>query len=545
MKRRPFIFCAALVVTSGHLLAQRSWIIQPDSRQGGGWVDLTSGNYNNAPWYYGSGFDGVRRGFWKFDTPFAVGSSEEPPPDEPRLYYIEQWVPALPQGVSAWEWLPIEVNYNSKDTEPWPNNPAIPWGGAFGQNHQWIGMDLNDPANTFEQAGPGPQAPRTAACSTPGDGQHVWMRRGSWLYTKWDFPFGSMTHAITALRITEVEEYAPVQCGPVSAEGFVDLRCVGNADPLYTTGEYHVNSPARTVDGNTLAINGYSKPTCFESGQELIPGLPVNGQYAAQLAGGSVDFLLHYDGLNTIKWRNDGIGIFSRHNVYTLNGVPGREFTPGYYDKLYFLGTKGGGSAGKLRVEAFYGDNSSQIVNLNLYDWFNQDGDATTVAVGENGVRRSEGGTGFRRLNDQGNSQEGQNLTSGAFLFVFVADIDENRQLSSVNLSLDDDTIGDFGGELVLFAARFEIGFACNTPVFDVNGAGGAEPDGAVDQSDFAAFQRCITGPPPVMDFDVASCGCFDVTGDNAVDSDDYAFFLNCATGPAPAAPPPAGCDQP
>ncbi len=547
MSIRLAVTCATILAACGPTAAQRSWIIQPNTREGGGWVDVPSGGYDNAAWYYGSGFDGVRRGYWKFDTPFAVGSSADAPPDEPRLYYIEQWVPALPQAVPAWDWLPIEVNFSSKDVEPWPNNPAIPWGGAFGQNHQWIGMDLNDPPNTFEQAGPGPQAPNSAACGASGTGLHVWMRRGSWLYTKWNFGFGPGPHAITALRITEVEEYVPTPCGPASNGGPVDLRCVGNADPLYATGEYYVNSASRTVDGNTLTTDGYVKPTCFTPGQNLVPGLPANGQYTAQLAEGDVDFLLRYDGLNTIKWRNDGSGTFSRSNIYTLNGVPGREFVPGHYDKLYFLGTKGGGSAGRLRVEAVFDDSSTQAINLNLYDWFNQDGDATTIAVGEGGRRRSEGGTGFRRLNDQGESAGGQNLTSGAFLFVFVADIDESKTLNAVNLWLDDDTIGSFGGELVIFTATFELGLGCSTPVFDVAGAGvgGGEPDGAVDQSDFAAFQRCITGPPPAPTFDFQACGCFDVTGDSAVDANDFSYFLDCATGPASGTPPPAGCDQP
>ncbi len=74
-----------------------------------------------------------------------------------------------------------------------------------------------------------------------------------------------------------------------------------------------------------------------------------------------------------------------------------------------------------------------------------------------------------------------------------------------------------------------------------------ADRDGDVDQTDFAAFQRCYTGSGgPAELFDHLACGCFDRgIRDNRVDGDDLAAFEQCATGPGilfDMQNPPPGC---
>lgn len=74
----------------------------------------------------------------------------------------------------------------------------------------------------------------------------------------------------------------------------------------------------------------------------------------------------------------------------------------------------------------------------------------------------------------------------------------------------------------------------CPTPYGD------DDKDGDVDQYDFAALQRCITGSQTGV---AADCLCFDKNADNRVDATDVELFVNCATGPnVTVEPVPAGC---
>lgn len=77
---------------------------------------------------------------------------------------------------------------------------------------------------------------------------------------------------------------------------------------------------------------------------------------------------------------------------------------------------------------------------------------------------------------------------------------------------------------------------ACYNPRPDVDG------DGDVDQTDFAVFQRCWTGPGDPFTsndgFDGANCQCVDTDGDKDVDTDDFDMFQNCAAGPQMPADP-------
>lgn len=73
----------------------------------------------------------------------------------------------------------------------------------------------------------------------------------------------------------------------------------------------------------------------------------------------------------------------------------------------------------------------------------------------------------------------------------------------------------------------------CHPVRFDADG------DGTVDQTDFAAFQRCINPTGPVTDCSV--CYCMDGNADGRIDIDDFEDFLDCYSGAAILADP--DCD--
>ncbi|NLE58273.1 MAG: hypothetical protein GX616_07930, partial [Planctomycetes bacterium] len=126
----------------------RSWIIENYQLQDGPFYEVIGGGYNGANYHY-SVSQGIQRAFWQFDFPDV--------PSRPALYFVEQWAPSvMPAGVTGWNWLPIEVNFSGRDGEPWPNNESIPWSGQYGQNHQWIGLDLPSSLGAFQATGPGP-----------------------------------------------------------------------------------------------------------------------------------------------------------------------------------------------------------------------------------------------------------------------------------------------------------------------------------------------------------------------------------------------------
>lgn len=596
---RYFVSIAGLAVLIAALpvSAQRVWIVYPSSYEGS-FQDHPTGEFDGGGqlgggYRWGEGFDGVRRGYWNLtkDNVIPVGHSE-PFPAKPATYFLEQWVPSsTPSGVTwdsaDWTELPVEVTYDGPGgDEEAMHNLFIPWEGQFNTNHQWIKTELNEPEGTWKQAGPGPQAPDDESCFAWGNGPNsdrVWLKRGSTLYTKWNFGGPSINlpaHPITAIRITEAVPFTPT-CDSATLGGPVDLRCIGNADPLYFQDEAFGGAPGplygscvgdplcpvttrfksfsnevMSFDGNAaLAVDDFIVGTCFYGGTPynipLTPGLPASGSYTAQLPDGNVTFQLRYDGFNTIKWKTEGVpdvgGEFDETRVFTLNEVPDREFVSGEYGKLHFLSVTSGQSAGMLIIEAVYDDATTDIRTVNLYDWFGQDGDATSIPVGFNGLPKSTvGAIGFGRVNREGVSDgAGGGDANGAWLMAHTVEVDPCKTLSQVNLSISPEV----SGRVQVIAATFEpqICKDCPTPIFDVAGGGPNrdEPDGSVDQYDFAAFQRCLTGPDPDPGvFDPENCVCMDVDNNQVVDDYDFQFFLNCYTGPA-LGPPPAGCDEP
>lgn len=166
----------------------------------------------------------------------------------------------------------------------------------------------------------------------------------------------------------------------------MDLRCVGNADPLHALNEPFSNDEERrqdttSIDGdNALAMNNYTVWVCLDPGYPfnvpLTPGLPASGSYTAKLADRDIAFKLNYNGLNTLKWRSRTTGEFAEAHVVALNSVPGQEFVPGNYANLNFLTVSSGGrGTHRLAVQSMYSDGTTETGYVNLYDWFGTNGD--------------------------------------------------------------------------------------------------------------------------------------------------------------------------
>jgi hypothetical protein len=179
---------------------------------------------------------------------------------------------------------------------------------------------------------------------------------------------------------------------------------------------------------------------------------------------------------------------------------------------------------------------------VNLYDWFNQDGEDSSLAIATNGQprRSSTELVGFRRVGSNG-APDGGGDAGGAFLFVQTFNLNKSKVLKQIRLGIEDQA--NYNGELCVLGAT--LGLGCSSPVFDVAaGVGDASGiDGMVDQMDFAVFQACYTGSNPGPgEFDSYWCGCLDIDGDKDIDGDDYTRFEGCASGPGVLADP--ACDD-
>ncbi len=571
-----FVSILALAATlglAGTVHAQRVWYLAIDElRQGGGWTEEPTGGYDDGipgtpfdgRYWWASGKDGVRRAYWKFDNNANCVGPEIP--SESRLYVIETWVP--PANASSYS--VIEAVIDGYDTESVFRSPSTPWNGQHGTNKQWIQRNQGNQGN-WAQTGPGPQAPDAGAlpepaCNATGNGLHVWLKRGSVLFVKFDFDFPLLI-GVSAIRITEIHEPVVGVCDPPTAGGPLDLRCAGNADPLLGAGadtgssqddDKFANAHDKMIARGdaTLAADTYVQP-CGDnlspppSSLPLTPvsqGLPPDGVYSVHAPEGRIDFKLRYDGLNAMKWNTgDSTGRYGRENVFVLNETAERDFIQKSYGDLYILSVKASGSNGELVVEAVYADDSSDIFVYKLYDWFGTDGDADSRAVGVDGLLRSSdpGVKGFQRVNKDGEASNGGNH-DGAFLFLHTAQLNLAKQLKRLEFSVQPDERG-FGGAINVVAVSLDSSI-CKDPVFDVVGGGllGTGPDGAVDQRDFGVFQACVQATAePGENFDPIICGCFDINADGVINDDDFAYFENCWTGAAPGVPVDPACDDP
>ncbi|MEI6914584.1 MAG: PEP-CTERM sorting domain-containing protein [Armatimonadota bacterium] len=195
---KTILILSAILVTSTAIVAnaapgdQTVLPLLRENLQGGGWTTYAGAGYLGADAYGANTADGVRRAIWKMPTNGAVGT---------QLYSIEFFRPTA--GASGWQ--PIESIINGSAGEIFPNDTAIPWIGAYGTNHQYIGAENGTPGD-WTATGPGPHTPESAAFMSGPNGKYMWLHCGtnaSYLYAKWDYGW-AIDHAWSAIRVTQV-----------------------------------------------------------------------------------------------------------------------------------------------------------------------------------------------------------------------------------------------------------------------------------------------------------------------------------------------------
>jgi hypothetical protein len=190
---------------------------------------------------------GDARIYWSLSGLSTNGSAL---PTTTELYSVKFYGTAQPANN---DWQPIEVDFNGSQPGDGEglNDPAIPWAGESGTNHQYIGADAKT-AGQFRAAGPGPHAPKSAAYNASGfDGSYVWLNSGSWLYAKWNFP-GDTRRSWSAIQLTQVTPaIGPPPVGDFNKNNFVDA-----ADYALWRKTFDDENPAagRPADGN---FDGY------------------------------------------------------------------------------------------------------------------------------------------------------------------------------------------------------------------------------------------------------------------------------------------------
>jgi len=164
---------------------------------GSGCTVFIGEGYDGTDAVEGWGWDPARRVYWALDGLSLTTSNAFPTTTE---QYTIEWF----QTIGASEWQPIESQFRGVDGEIYPNDPKIPWAGAYGTSHQYIGAeDTAGGAGTWVATGPGPHTPSSTNYAAGPDGIYMWLTRGSWLYAKWDFSW-SIRHTWSALRLTQV-----------------------------------------------------------------------------------------------------------------------------------------------------------------------------------------------------------------------------------------------------------------------------------------------------------------------------------------------------
>ena len=161
---------------------------------------------NGTTAYEAVGADPVRRVYWALN---GLSVSNTVFPITTEQYTIEWFQPTAGKT----DWQPIESQFHGVNGETYPNDPWIPWAGAYGTSHQYIAAPGTvGGAGTWITTGPGPQTPDSPSYNAGPIGIYMWLTRGSWLYAKWDFfpPLNNIDHTWSALRLTQVTITRPV-----------------------------------------------------------------------------------------------------------------------------------------------------------------------------------------------------------------------------------------------------------------------------------------------------------------------------------------------
>lgn len=212
--------------------ADAKWVVFPEAGY------LGTDALGRSSWSPGDPVPGDwRRIYWELS---GAGSMDNDPPEEVRLYTIEFYDPDTPgpdpEGGTWDDWQPIESQMRGAGGETYPIDPDIPWAGAYGTNHQYIQSEGHAPPGDWEATGPGHHTPESEDYNAGPLGIYMWLKRGSWVYAKWDFNFGQpISRAWSALRLTQVT--------PPGACCLPDLTCeqLERTDCEALNGEYRGN----------------------------------------------------------------------------------------------------------------------------------------------------------------------------------------------------------------------------------------------------------------------------------------------------------------
>lgn len=211
--RKCGVLAAAVLaggMTSSALAAPGDTYILPISGTSGGPFPTVTGGYNGDPALGHSGTAGdSSRIYW------TVPASADP---NPQLYTIQWWGA---DGASNNAWQPFESQFDG-NSETFPIDSNIPWNGANGTNHQYIGPSSSN-VGAWNTTGPGPQAPESAAANAGGNGDYMWLKAGSEVYVKWDFPW-QINNVLSDLKITQVPEPASLSMLGIGAVGLLARR---------------------------------------------------------------------------------------------------------------------------------------------------------------------------------------------------------------------------------------------------------------------------------------------------------------------------------
>jgi len=200
MKKRLLMSGVVLVCLAATAMAVpgETWILPIHHRDGGGWTEYPGAGYDGTSAWGANTMDGVRRVYWELSGTGSMGNAV---PGTTELYTIEVF--GATAGGTAWQ--PVESQIKGVDGETYPMEPMIPWDGAYGTNHQYVGSDgSNDGA--WHSTGPGPHTPESAAQDAGPGGIYMWLGghgSPSWLYAKWDYGW-AIDRSWSALRLTQI-----------------------------------------------------------------------------------------------------------------------------------------------------------------------------------------------------------------------------------------------------------------------------------------------------------------------------------------------------